>query len=254
MTDLHLSPEALAVWEYIIGSALIVLIKIVCFILGYLTIRLGYQLISSGVKGEFKFSASFGGSKADLASVSPGLLFVLLGVVLIGYAMSVGKAVNQTVEVGQAKMLSGGLPRKGKAESLDFSFSGLKTAVLYRVRGVPRRGENVKAEPTPALSHQEIADIAAGFQAACIDVIMEKLRRAAAQVGARSIIIGGGVSANRGLRVAMERFGLPVFFPPMRYCTDNAAMSAGLAQVYFSEGRFSDLALDAITYSQFRPN
>jgi hypothetical protein len=104
MTDLHLSPEALAVWEYIIGSALIVLIKLVCFILGFLTIRLGHQLISSGVKGEFKFSASFGGSKADLASVSPGLLFVLLGVVLIGYAMSVDKAVNQTVEVGQAKM------------------------------------------------------------------------------------------------------------------------------------------------------
>jgi hypothetical protein len=69
--------------------------KIVCFILGYLTIRLGHQLISSGVKGEFKFSASMGGAKADLASVSPGLLFVLLGVLLIGYAIGVEKAVHQ---------------------------------------------------------------------------------------------------------------------------------------------------------------
>ena len=68
--------------------------KIVCFILGYLTIRLGYKLIASGVKGEFKFSASLGGVKADLASISPGLLFVLLGVFLIGYAIYVKKEVN----------------------------------------------------------------------------------------------------------------------------------------------------------------
>lgn len=68
--------------------------KIVCFILGYLTIRLGHQLIASGVKGEFKFSANLGGAKADLASVSPGLLFVLLGVLLIGYAIYVEKGVT----------------------------------------------------------------------------------------------------------------------------------------------------------------
>ena len=70
--------------------------KIVCFILGYLTVRLGYDLIKSGVKGEFKFSASFGGTKADLASVSPGLLFVLLGVGLVGYAIYVDKGVTLT--------------------------------------------------------------------------------------------------------------------------------------------------------------
>jgi len=136
-------------------------------------------------------------------------------------------------------------------DSLDFSFSGLKTAVLYHVRGVPRRGEHVKSEPTPQLSTGELANIAAGFQAACIDVIAEKLRRAVAKVGARSVIVGGGVSANQGLRAAMKRFGLPVFFPPMRYCTDNAAMSAGLAQIYYDRGAFSDLSLDAITFSQF---
>ena len=61
--------------------------KIVCFILGYLTIRLGHHLIASGVKGEFKFSTKLSGVSADLASVSPGLLFVLLGAMLIGLAM-----------------------------------------------------------------------------------------------------------------------------------------------------------------------
>jgi len=134
-------------------------------------------------------------------------------------------------------------------DSLDFSFSGLKTAVLYRVRGVPRRGEDVKSEPTPELSDEQIADICAGFQAACIDVITEKIKRAAQRIGAKSVIIGGGVSANRGLRAALQKFPLPVFFPPLRYCTDNAAMSAGLAQVYYDHGLFSDLSLDAVTYS-----
>lgn len=85
-----MSPE----WAFLISHALLVLMKIVCFILGYLTIRLGYKLISDGVRGSFKFSASLGGVKADLASVSPGLLFVTLGVFLIGYAIYVEKEVH----------------------------------------------------------------------------------------------------------------------------------------------------------------
>jgi N6-L-threonylcarbamoyladenine synthase len=64
--------------------------------------------------------------------------------------------------------------------------------------------------------------------------------------------VGGGVSANRGLREALTRLPVPAYVPPMKYCTDNAAMSAGLAHVYYNEGRFSPLYLDAITYSQFR--
>jgi N6-L-threonylcarbamoyladenine synthase len=66
------------------------------------------------------------------------------------------------------------------------------------------------------------------------------------------VIIGGGVSANRGLRAALEQFSVPVFFPPLRYCTDNAAMSAGLGYVLRQAHRESGLDLDAITYSQFR--
>ncbi len=69
---------------------------------------------------------------------------------------------------------------------------------------------------------------------------------------ARAVIIGGGVSANRGLRAALAKFLVPVYFPPLRYCTDNAAMTAGLAHIYFQQGKFSDLGLDAVTFSQIR--
>ncbi len=132
-------------------------------------------------------------------------------------------------------------------ESLDFSFSGLKTAVLYHVRGVPGRDEK-----GADLTDQHVRDIAASFQAACVDVIVKKLDRALRRTRAKSVIIGGGVSANRGLRAALEHFPVPVLFPPLRYCTDNAAMTAGLADVLLREGRTSSLDLDAVTASAIR--
>jgi len=132
-------------------------------------------------------------------------------------------------------------------ESLDFSFSGLKTAVLYHVRGVPGRDEK-----GVELTDANVRDIAASFQAACVDVIVKKLERALRRTRAKSVIIGGGVSANRGLRDAVERFPVPVHFPPIEYCTDNAAMSAGLADVLLREGRTAALDLDAITASAIR--
>lgn len=70
---------------------MVILLKLVCFIIGYLIIRLGYKLINSGVKGEFKFTGETKGVKGGLVSSSPGLLFVLLGAILIGYAMYVNK-------------------------------------------------------------------------------------------------------------------------------------------------------------------
>ena len=135
-------------------------------------------------------------------------------------------------------------------ESLDFSFSGLKTAVLYHVRGVPSKRDPYASKPPPTES--EITDIAASFQAACIETIVKKLRRAIEQFDAKSVIIGGGVSANRGLRSALASFPVPVHFPPLAYCTDNAAMIAGLGNAQYQAGSFAALDLDAITYSQFR--
>jgi N6-L-threonylcarbamoyladenine synthase len=169
---------------------------------------------------------------------------------LLGLGYPGGPILDRLAAEGNPKTIRFPRTLLGR-DSLDFSFSGLKTAVLYHVRGVPRRGQNVKSEPAPVLSHAQLADIAAGFQAACIDVIAEKLKRAVRKTNAKSVIIGGGVSANRGLRAALARFPVPVYFPPMRYCTDNAAMSAGLAHVYRKAGKSSGLDLDAITHSQF---
>jgi N6-L-threonylcarbamoyladenine synthase len=126
----------------------------------------------------------------------------------------------------------------------------LKTAVLYHVRGVPSKREPARKPPEPPIG-TALRDIAASFQEACIDVVTTKLKRALAQTGGRSVIVGGGVSANRGLRAALSTFDVPVHFPLPQYCTDNAAMTAGLGHVLLEQGDVASLDLDAITYSQF---
>ena len=170
---------------------------------------------------------------------------------ILGLGYPGGPILDKLAEAGDPRAVQFPRTLLGR-DSLDFSFSGLKTAVLYHVRGVPGRGEDVKAGGPVALDDQQVKNIAASFQAACVDVVVKKLRRAIDQTGANSVIVGGGVSANRGLRDALTRLPVPAFLPPMKYCTDNAAMSAGLADVYHREARFSALDLDAITYSQFR--
>jgi N6-L-threonylcarbamoyladenine synthase len=131
-------------------------------------------------------------------------------------------------------------------DSLDFSFSGLKTAVLYHVRG--HKGRERRAD---SLTGAEIANVAASFQAACIDVLIVKIRRAARQYGARTVLVGGGVSANRGLRAALAQFDIPVRVPPLPYCTDNAAMSAALAHHLLAAKITAGLDLEAFPSSLF---
>ncbi len=163
---------------------------------------------------------------------------------ILGLGYPGGPVLDRLAQSGDPRAVR--FPRSMLAtDSLDFSFSGLKTSVLYHVRGLP---DQPRAFPDPA----QVADIAASFQAACVDVIIKKLRRAIGRTGARSVIVGGGVSANSALRGALPALGLPVFLPPLAYCTDNAAMTAGLACVHFLQQHFSTLNLDAITYSQFR--
>ena len=87
--------EALVVTNLV----LLLVLKLVCFLLGYGVVRLGAELLREGVKGEFKFKGSFVGAKADLISASPGLLFLLLGVALIAYAMWVPKEISYSASM-----------------------------------------------------------------------------------------------------------------------------------------------------------
>jgi len=130
--------------------------------------------------------------------------------------------------------------------SLDFSFSGIKTAVLYYCRGQDMKGEN----KVDSMSRQEIADIAASFQAAVVDVLVKKTKRAAKKIGAKTILLGGGVAANSSLRMALQGM-CDSYVPPIKlqvapkqYCTDNAVMVASLAYYKFKAGLFADLTLE----------
>ena len=127
-------------------------------------------------------------------------------------------------------------------ESLDFSFSGLKTAVLYHCRGQDGRARR-------AFEAQEVRDVCASFQEAVVDVLLAKLSRLAGRIGARSLAIGGGVAANRRLRErAQELAGelrLPLHLAPRELTTDNAVMVAGLGRLLFLEGARAGLDLDA---------
>jgi tRNA N6-adenosine threonylcarbamoyltransferase len=127
------------------------------------------------------------------------------------------------------------------ARRTDFSFSGLKTAVLRLVRertGVAATGTAASAGAAgAALPRQEIADICASFQRAVVDALVDRTFEAAQWLGAQSVGIAGGVSANSRLRAAAEargaRVGIPVFVPPPALSTDNAAMiaAAGLRRL-----------------------
>jgi N6-L-threonylcarbamoyladenine synthase len=127
-------------------------------------------------------------------------------------------------------------------ERIEFSFSGLKTAVLYTVHG-----QNMaKAEP-PAPG-QVRADVAASFQLAVIDVLVTKCRQALKQTGLKRLAVGGGVTANKALRFALQEMcandGAELFIPPLNLCTDNAAMAA-LAVEKWKRGELAPLDLDA---------
>jgi len=131
-------------------------------------------------------------------------------------------------------------------DSLDFSFSGIKTAVLYYCRGQDMKGEN-KAD---SMSRQEIADIAASFQAAVVDVLVKKTKRAVKKIGAKTILLGGGVAANSSLRTALKDMcdsnapPIKLLVAPKQYCTDNAVMVASLGYYKFKAGLFADLTLE----------
>lgn len=135
---------------------------------------------------------------------------------------------------------------------LDFSFSGLKTSILYFLQNagksnVYKETAIATAEEVKAFTDERMADICASVQQRIISILLNKLKQAAVQTGIKDVCIAGGVSANSGLRKAIQEMGdaqgWRVFIPKFEYCTDNAAMIAITGYYKFLEGRFADLGV-----------
>jgi len=166
-----------------------------------------------------------------------------------------GPAIEKVAKNGNPKAVDFPRSMLGK-DSLDFSFTGIKTAVLYYCQGQDMLGEN-KVEK---MTQQEIADIAASFQAAVVDVLVRKTERAIQKIGAKTVLLGGGVAANTALREALaelcQSYKPPkrLLVAPKQYCTDNAVMVASLAYHKFEAGLFADLTLEPKASAEQLPN
>jgi N6-L-threonylcarbamoyladenine synthase len=138
-------------------------------------------------------------------------------------------------------------------ERLDFTFSGLKTSLLYRVRGIPERrgdgGPAVFPREASALSDRGRDDLAASFEFAAVEQVRRMLVRAVERHPVRTVLVGGGASANTRLRETLGRLGsergLEVVLPAMRHCVDNAAMIAATGLLRLEAGERDDLSLAA---------
>jgi N6-L-threonylcarbamoyladenine synthase len=161
---------------------------------------------------------------------------------LLGLAYPGGPAVQAAADKGDPAAFK--FPRAWLEGTWDFSFSGLKTAVLREVR---KRQPNLEAgveAPRPGLP---IADYAASFQAAVVEVLVGKTLAAAKEFEASEILVAGGVSANQPLRVAFEQHAeITVRTPPLELCTDNAAMTAAVGHRRFLTGQRDALDIDVL--------
>ncbi len=173
-----------------------------------------------------------GGTVDDAVGESFDKVASLLGLPYLG-----GPLVEKLAKGGNPEAVH--FPRgMMKRKSYDFSYAGLKTAVLYHIKGYGK-----KKRDKDIVSEDEKADIAASFQEAAFDVLVHKSLRAADEYRVHSIVIGGGVSQNMRLREmfvnAVKENKIQVFFPDKRLCTDNAAMVAGLGHWKYTHDRSS---------------
>ncbi len=157
---------------------------------------------------------------------------------VLGLGYPGGPLVDSLAKEGNPKAID--FPRvKMDKDSLDFSFSGVKTAVINYIHKLEQNGEEINR-----------ADIAASFQDAVTDALCEHTIEGAKRVGAKTIAIAGGVAANSNLREKMtkecEKYGISVVYPPPVLCTDNAAMIAAAGYYSYMEGVRADLDLNAI--------
>ncbi|MGB8984806.1 MAG: tRNA (adenosine(37)-N6)-threonylcarbamoyltransferase complex transferase subunit TsaD [Anaerolineales bacterium] len=151
---------------------------------------------------------------------------------LLGLPYPGGPSVQRAAETGDPARFK--FPRAKLEGQYDFSFSGLKTAVLYEVNDLKKKGKTLPIE-----------DLAASFQAAIVEVLFKKTMQAARDQHAREILVAGGVSANRALRQAFQsQAEFKVHIPAFSLCTDNAAMIAAAGYYRYALGQVSALDID----------
>jgi len=153
---------------------------------------------------------------------------------LLGLPYPGGPSVQKAAELGDPKAFN--FPRARTDQPWDFSFSGIKTAVLREVRRMQANGQEVP-----------VSDMAASFQATVVGTLMAKTLTAAREFGVKEILIAGGVSANKSLREAfLGQQEFKVCIPKLAYCTDNAAMIAAAGYFRYALGYRSDMNMDVL--------
>lgn len=163
---------------------------------------------------------------------------------ILGLPYPGGPLIDKNAQKGNPKRFTFTKPKVGP---MDFSFSGLKTAVLYFIQ------REVKANPS--FIEENIEDICASLQYTIVSYLMDKLKNAVKHTGINEIAIGGGVSANSGIRKALleaeGKYGWKTHIPKFEYCTDNAAMIAIVGQLKYEQQLFSTLDISAKARMKF---
>ncbi|PQV50254.1 O-sialoglycoprotein endopeptidase [Jejuia pallidilutea] len=152
---------------------------------------------------------------------------------ILGLGYPAGPEIDKRAQLGNPKAFTFTKP---KVDGLNFSFSGLKTAILYFIQ------KETKANPN--FINENINDICASIQYTIIGILIDKLKKATKATGIKHIAIGGGVSANSGIRKALQdgeqKFGWTTYIPKFEYTTDNAAMIAIVGYLKFLEANFAE--------------
>ena len=157
---------------------------------------------------------------------------------LLGLPYPGGPLIDKFAKDGNSTAFTFGIP---KVDKLNFSFSGLKTSILYFIKK--------QTKENPNFINENMNDICASIQYSIINILMKKLEKASEETGITEIAIAGGVSANSGLRTRLKKMenshGWKTYIPPFSYCTDNAGMIAITAYLKFLESDFCDQSISA---------
>lgn len=162
---------------------------------------------------------------------------------LLGLGYPAGPEIDKRAKLGNPKAFKFTKP---KVDGLNFSFSGLKTAILYFIQK--------KVKENPNFIQENLNDICASIQYTIIGILIDKLKLASKETGISHIAIGGGVSANSGIRQALKdgesKFGWTTYVPKFEFTTDNAAMIAIVGHLKFLEGDFA--GIDVVSNSRLK--